>query len=937
MKLPHRQLRFLVTATLLAIGIASCHSANCPSACGQTLSEKLIAENATQLAKEARKKGDIVRGAILFHQGNINCARCHRPAAGENRIAPDLGKIDAAVTDEKIIESILQPSKEIKDEYKTTIVLTSDGLVIVGTKVVDNDDKIVLRSAADVEKLITIDRDDIEEIQAGTESSMPKDLANEMKNRQQFLDLLRYVYDLKERGSEEQATVSQTENRRTLDAKLEGLLLIQQRNCVACHDANTDSWPIAAKQAPHLQWSAARLNPAYIESFIANPHTVKPGTTMPALLERLEGPNRKATAAAITQFLLSTSKSKFKAEPIDGEAVHRGYALFHSAGCVACHSPRDESALEKNLTNSKPLGDLSGKYNISGLAELLEDPLAVRPSGHMPDMQLTHREAVDIANYLLQSSPDKIDDYRLKPESARFGKILFTKLNCANCHAGMSDLAGIKPGGPAIAASLDKLDPAKGCLSGQPGNWPNFELTDQQQKLMQGTLKSLPTEFTPTEKIESTLVNFNCIACHSRGDLGGITVDRNPYFKTEDLNLGEQGRIPPSLTGVGAKLKLKWMEDVLYNGRSVRPYMNTRMPKFGEANVDHLPKLLAASDRLAETKFATFADQKAMRLKGHVLAGGKGLNCVACHTYQFKTSDTMPAVDLTEMAERLEKDWFYQYMLAPQKFSPNTVMPSFWPGGKAIRADIEGTPADQVEALWQYLIDGRQARAPVGVVREPLQIVVSDEAKILRRRYPGIGKRGIGVGYPGGVNITFDAEQMRLAHLWRGEFVEASGVWRRQGSGEVRFLTKPIPFPKGPDLDDAKSPWQVDDGRPPQHQFKGYDLDKQRRPKFRYQFDSVDVEDFFSQTDDGGGKTLLRRTITLSSEKARQGLRFRVGSGKKIQQADGVISIGEKLKIRILSDHKAQIESSDEELQTAKIRLDVEPGQKQELQLEYIW
>jgi len=203
--------------------------------------------------------------------------------------------------------------------------------------------------------------------------------------------------------------------------------------------------------------------------------------------------------------------------------------------------------------------------------------------------------------------------------------------------------------------------------------------------------------------------------------------------------------------------------------------------------------------------------------------------------------------------------------------------------------------------------------------------VVSDEAKILRRRYPGIGKRGIGVGYPGGVNITFDAEQMRLAHLWRGEFVEASGVWRRQGSGEVRFLTKPIPFPKGPDLDDAKSPWQVDDGRPPQHQFKGYDLDKQRRPKFRYQFDSVDVEDFFSQTDDGGAKTLLRRTITLSSEKARQGLRFRVGSGKKIQQADGVISIGEKLKIRILSE------------QTAKIRLDVEPGQKQELQLEYIW
>ena len=170
------------------------------------------------------------------------------------------------------------------------------------------------------------------------------------------------------------------------------------------------------------------------------------------------------------------------------------------------------------------------------------------------------------------------------------------------------------------------------------------------------------------------------------------------------------------------------MRDVLVNRRSIRPYMKTRMPQFGEGNIGHLVELFGANDRLPETKFATFDDQKAMREKGHLLAGSKGLNCVACHTYQYKTSDTMPAVDLTEMTDRLRKDWFYQYMLAPQSFSLNTVMPSFWPGGKAIRKDVEGDPEDQIEALWQYLIDGRQARAPSGVVREPLEIVVIDEA-----------------------------------------------------------------------------------------------------------------------------------------------------------------------------------------------------------------
>ena len=46
---------------------------------------------------------------------------------------------------------------------------------------------------------------------------------------------------------------------------------------------------------------------------------------------------------------------------------------------------------------------------------------------------------------------------------------------------------------------------------------------------------------------------------------------------------------------------------------------------------------------------------------------------------------------------------------------------------------------------------------------EPIELLATDEAVMLRRSYPGIGKRGIGVGYPNQVNLAFDAEQMRLA------------------------------------------------------------------------------------------------------------------------------------------------------------------------------
>ena len=950
----HNRSIFVFASTLIinlafAASWVSAQDSSAPKSQAQasSLNEKLIAEDPGKLSKEARERGDIVRGAILFHQGNINCAKCHRPAANQDRIGPDLSLLDAETTDEMIIESILQPSLKIAEEYKPVVILTVDGRTISGTKVSEDDTKVVIRDLSNVDNLITILRDDLDQIRPGKQSSMPAELANQLKNRQQFLDLLRYVFDTQERGPDANTKIAQaSDQRRSLEPELEGLMLIQKRNCFACHATNSIYSPVASKKAPRLSWSAANLNPNYLQSFIADPHALKPGSTMPQLFNHLDDADRKSTATAITHFLISKTKNDFKNQPIDGEAMHRGYSLFHSVGCTACHSPRDESSTEQPLDDSIPMADLTKKYNISALTQLLEDPLAVRPSGHMPNMQLTHREAVDIANYLLQSSEKKTQSWTVDPDLAKKGEAMFTQHNCSSCHTELVQQENGKPEARlAKRTSLDKMDPEQGCLSEKTGNWPNFQLSSKDRELIQAALKSPPTYMTNKQKTEFTLSTFNCVACHSRNDLGGIKPDRNPHFQTTNLNVGDQGRIPPTLTGVGAKLKPKWMRDVMVNGRSIRPYMKTRMPQYGEDNVGHLIELFQKNDRVDEITHATFTDQKETRLKGLSMAGNKGLNCVACHTYQYKISDTMPAVDLTEMTERLKKDWFYQYMLAPQKFSPNTVMPSFWPDGKAIRADLEGTPEDQIEALWQYLIDGRQARAPSGVVREPLEIIVTDEAQMLRRSYPGIGKRGIGVGYPGGINIAYDAEQMRLGNIWSGKFAEASGVWRGQGNGNVRPMSRPVELAKGPELDDAENPWVVDNGRPPKHQFKGYDLDKKRQPTFRYEFDTIRVMDFFSPStveassrrDSKGNdpKTKLVRTITLSSGQARDGLNFRIASANEITGSEGVFLIDKKLKARVLSEHTARIETADNGAKQLIVSLKLTADSKLTLKLEY--
>ena len=104
--------------------------------------------------------------------------------------------------------------------------------------------------------------------------------------------------------------------------------------------------------------------------------------------------------------------------------------------------------------------------------------------------------------------------------------------------------------------------------------------------------------------IATTLTAFNCIACHVRDDFGGVSADRNLLFQTSEKNLGDDARIPPPLTLAGAKLQSVWMKKVLFDGESVRPYMFTRMPQFGEPNLRHLPDLFARLDTVKNFDFS---------------------------------------------------------------------------------------------------------------------------------------------------------------------------------------------------------------------------------------------------------------------------------------------------------------------------------------------
>ena len=325
----------------------------------QTLDKTLIDEDPTKLAQQARKEGNVVRGAILFHQGNINCAKCHRPAAEQDRIGPDLSRMKREVTDEMIVESILEPSKSINKGFETVNALTLEGRILNGIVVKEDAETVVLRDTANVDRLITIRREDLSEMRPGTKSSMPDGLVNELKDRRQFLDLLRYVMDIRERGPTAEVAATQPVVRRKLAPELAGFVLIQELNCVACHPSESAQSYVSTKQSPNLKWSSKWLNPRFMLRFIADPHGVKPGTSMPNMLEHLDKATQEKSAEAITHYLVATVGNQFQFEPTESAAAQRGAELFHSVGCVACHSPRDRAGGEEPLDDSLPMGDLS--------------------------------------------------------------------------------------------------------------------------------------------------------------------------------------------------------------------------------------------------------------------------------------------------------------------------------------------------------------------------------------------------------------------------------------------------------------------------------------------------------------------------------------------------------------------------------------------------
>jgi mono/diheme cytochrome c family protein len=744
-----------------------------------------------------------------------------------------------------------------------------------------------------------------------------------------------------------------------------GSLLVAELRCAACH-AGVSRDPRFDKAAPELAEVGFRVDPGYVRRFLASPSTVHPGTTMPDVLARLPEGDREKVSEALTHFLVAQSKGSEPvaqtqpADPADGKE------LYHRVGCVACHGPKDvpeaggigtspdddeEDDDEEDQEPTRqpvtpiaiPLGHVSAKYSAASLSAFLFEPLRVRTSGRMPDMKLTPEESRAIAAYLVGDEPRR-RDFVPDPALVAHGAKHFRELNCAACHT----LAGNEPA--PLVGSLAQADFTRGCLAEASGRGPKYSLTQPQVQAIIASLRAKPETDSDALVVAKTMTAFRCIACHVRDDYGGVPEEYNPFFTGSEPNLGDDGRIPPPLTLVGAKLRPVWLAKVLFDGESVRPYMATRMPQYGAANLGHLPDLVARLDVLespameippAENRSPSEqALEKELRAGGRELLGDKGLNCIACHRFNGKPALANQGIDLMTTFPRLEPGYFNRYLRDPGAFRPRTIMPSAWPGGVAVHKTIlDGDTEKQIAAIWYYLSLGTSAADPPGLRAVNTQITVGDQARTYRGRSKVAGFRGIAVGLPEKISYAFNAETGTLSAIWQGDFIGVN--WSGQGSGDFQPSTKAISLAQDVSfamLADENAPWPLKpvmtkeapvnpDPLYPKnvgYQFQGYFLGDRSIPTFRYRIGTIEVEDR-SAAAGADDHRQLKRVMSFQSP-TTQTVWFRALTGDVQRESDHVFTNG-SLRMRLPhTETKLRPLAGDPEQSELLVRLSLPKG-----------
>ncbi len=142
-------------------------------------------------AQTGMKGRDFDNGRKMF--GAAACFACHRFGNEGGMTGPDLTGSGGRYSPHDLLDQIINPSKEINEQFAPIIVTKNNGEMVSGVVVNLSGDNVTLNTdLSDPDQRATIDRKEVQSIEVSKVSPMPPMLLN-LLTKDEVLDLLAYV------------------------------------------------------------------------------------------------------------------------------------------------------------------------------------------------------------------------------------------------------------------------------------------------------------------------------------------------------------------------------------------------------------------------------------------------------------------------------------------------------------------------------------------------------------------------------------------------------------------------------------------------------------------------------------------------------------------------------------------------------------------------
>ena len=148
-------------------------------------------EELSQASKTQLKNRSYERGRKMFAAGG--CFACHRFANEGGMTGPDLTGSGGRYSSHDLLDQIINPSKEINEQFVPVVVKMKNGDMVTGVVVNLNGDRVNINTDMfNPNQQIQVNRPQIESIEPSKISPMPAGLLNMMRE-DEIMDLLAYI------------------------------------------------------------------------------------------------------------------------------------------------------------------------------------------------------------------------------------------------------------------------------------------------------------------------------------------------------------------------------------------------------------------------------------------------------------------------------------------------------------------------------------------------------------------------------------------------------------------------------------------------------------------------------------------------------------------------------------------------------------------------